>query len=335
MAEKLIRGVSCSSCGGSLEITEGTLLLNCKFCGGSLMVKGDRGIGRTYVALKRSKDEILAKIQKWFGAFNKASDLKISAKFTEIFPVYVPFWRVDGTVIGWVLGDKKEGSGKDAKYVPVERNVNQNYEFTCPACDVGEFGVKWVDLQGDEILPFDLEKVQKTGMNFEVMSTPTDVLAVCEERFLQWGEHSAHVDRKTFSRLFLLNKTCSIVYYPLWIVRYSYRNRVYQVTADGESGDLLFGRAPGNNLYRVFCLIGSLMLGNFVLTTALRNASGNGIMAIGILCLILMAFGFYQFRYGGEVKIEQKDKLNGNDFNNLFPNVKIGSTDLNSLLSRV
>src|SRR5438034_747706 len=133
MADKLIRGVSCSSCGGSLEITEGTVLLNCKFCGGSLAVKGDRGITRTYVALTRSRDEILAKIQKWFAGFSKAPDLKTTAKFTEMFPVYVPFWRVTGTVIGWVLGDKKEGSGNDERYVPVERNVNKNYEFTCPA----------------------------------------------------------------------------------------------------------------------------------------------------------------------------------------------------------
>src|SRR5207247_9054794 len=105
MADKLIRGVSCSSCGGSLEITEGTVVRTCKCCAGRLAVKGDRGITRTYVALTRSRDEILAKIQKWFAGFSKAPDLKTTAKFTEMFPVYVPFWRVTGTVIGWVLGD--------------------------------------------------------------------------------------------------------------------------------------------------------------------------------------------------------------------------------------
>jgi hypothetical protein len=294
------------------------------------MAKGDRGIRRFYVPLSRTREEILERTKKWFSGFNKASDLKTTAQFTEVFPVYVPFWRVNGAVVGWVLGDEKKGSGKDTKYEPVERRVNQKYEYTCPACDVGEFGVKWVDLKGDEILPFDLEEVQRQGMNFEVMTTPTDVLRLCEEEFIKWGESSAKVDRKTFSKLHLINRTFSLVYYPLWIVRYTYKNRIYQVTADAESSDLLFGRAPGNNMYRVFCLMASISIAMFVMTSSLKSADDTP-AALIIVCILAMLFGFWKFRYGGEVKLEQSDRVGQKDFWNLVQKAKLARQDLQSI----
>ena len=44
-----------------------------------------------------------------------------------------------------------------------------------------------------------------------------------------------------------------MVYYPLWVVRYSFQNRTYQVIVDGEDESrVCYGKAPGNNLYRAF-----------------------------------------------------------------------------------
>jgi hypothetical protein len=112
-----------------------------------------------------------------------------------------------------------------------------------------------------------------------------------------------------------VNQSHSIVFYPLWVVRYEYKKRIYQITADGESSDLLYGRAPGNNLYRVACLVASIMLGQFILTTSCRSmlssnsSSDHNPFAFLVVCLVIMAFGFYQFRYGGEVKIEQTSEL--------------------------
>ena len=336
MSERILRGVGCPACGGSLEIVEGTILLKCGFCGTSLLVKGDRGIPRYYVPLKYTKEQILPKVQKWLSGFNKASDLKRQAKFADVFSVYVPFWRVRAKVVGWVLGDVEKGSGSNKTYKPVERHVLQNYEFTCPACDIGEFGVKWVDLQGDEILPFDLAEVQRQGMTFGVLTGANDVLRVCSEKFMEWAEKSARVDRVTFSKLHLINKTYDIVYYPLWVVRYEYKNRVYQVTADAESAEILYGRAPGNNLYRVTCLLTSILIGDFILTSSLRSGSTESDDFVGVLVisLIIMAFGFLKFRYGGEVKKEQKDKLEGNVFFRLFPEVSLESPYLRSIFKK-
>ena len=103
---------------------------------------------------------MLEKVQAWFRKIDKDPGLRKEAKITEIFPVFIPFWRINAKVIGWILGDVKKGSGSKTTYEKVERHVHENYEYTCPACDIGEFGVKWVDLKGDEIRPFHLETVQ-------------------------------------------------------------------------------------------------------------------------------------------------------------------------------
>lgn len=311
MAETLIRGINCPACGGSLEIVEGTVLLNCQYCRTGLLAKGERGISRFYVPVKQSKDAVLVTARKWLGAWNKAFDLQKLANFQESFLVHMPFWRVRATVVGCVLGDIKRGSGNKTTYEPVERRVLKRFEYTCPACDIGEFGVKWVELTGDEILPFNLEAVQMQGMTFEVLTTPADVIKECDSRFMKWAEDSAGVSRKTFSRLHMIGRTHDIIYYPLWILRYEYKKRVYQVTADAEGGELLYGRAPGNNLYRVACLIACIAAGNFMLTSVLcSSSSSDGESSIGflVLCIGLMVFGFWKFRYGGEIKKEQKSK---------------------------
>jgi hypothetical protein len=233
----------------------------------------------------------------------------------------MPFWRVRATVVGCVLGDVKRGSGNKTTYEPVERRILKKFEYTCPACDIGEFGVKWVELTGDEILPFNLEAVQKEGMTFEVLTTPTEVVTDCDRRFMKWAENSAGVSRVTFSRLHMIGRTHDIIYYPLWILRYEYRKRIYQITADAESGDLLYGRAPGNNLYRVISLIACMAIPNFILTSILRSSSssdGEGVIALAIFSIGLMLFGFWKFRYGGEIKKEQRVKGAG-DIKNWLP----------------
>jgi hypothetical protein len=309
MSETILRGVSCPTCAGSLEVAEGTTLLDCQFCGSGLMVLGDRGLPRHYVPVKITKEQIQEKIESWFRKIDKAPDLRREGKITEMFLVFVPFWRVNAKVIGWVLGDVKQGSGKNKTYKPVERHVNQDYEFTAPACDIGELGVKWVDLKGDEIRPFQLETVQAQGMTFGIMTTPTDAINLCDQKFIEWGEKSARVDRITFRRLHKIGSSCNLVYYPLWVTRYEYRNRIYQITADAESGDLLYGRAPGNNLYRVAWLMGSIFTGDFVMTTGLRGGMSDDAIGLLVLCFVIIAVGYRKYRHGGEIKIEQKDKM--------------------------
>jgi len=310
MSEQVLRGVSCPACGGSLDVQEGTLIFSCKFCKAQLLVRGERGVSRYYVALEHQRQDVIAKVAKWFQSYDKAADLRTAARFADVFPVFVPFWNIRGQMRGWMLGENKKTRDKETYWEPVEREIRENHELTHPACDIGEFGVKWVDLKGDTILPFDLESVQKQGMTFGVLSSRDEALQSASETFQDWSESAQKIDRVSFSKIHLVNQDCRLVYYPLWIIRYEYRNRTYQVAIDGQSGDLLYGRAPGNNLYRVYTFLGSIMAANFLLTTIFRSVDldhPGTYLVLFLIAFSVMYWGYKKFRYGGEVKLEQKD----------------------------
>lgn len=324
MADQFLKGLSCPACAGSLEIQLGTVVLKCKFCSANLVLCGDRGAHQYYVPLSVSKEDALEQIKKWFHSFRIAMDLRHKAQFLETFPVYIPFWRIDSRIIGWVCGENKKGSGKDRRIEHVERNINDEKQMTLPACDIGEFGVKWVDLQGDTILPFDLETVQKQGMTFGVLTQQSDALQQAKAKFQEWVEEGAGVEKVTFSKTHALNCKCAIVYYPLWVVRYEYKGRTYQVTADGETPQILYGRAPGNMMYRVLSYIGSVMGSLFLLTSLYRGVDlqdFRAYIALAVVAFAVVFWGYRQFRYGGEVKIEQKDKHKTWNFGDSLPEV--------------
>src|SRR5262249_23788618 len=201
MSQQVLRGVSCPACGGSLDVQEGTLIFSCKFCKAQLLVRGERGVPRYYVGLELKREEVIAKVAKWFQSYDKAPDLRTVARFADVFPVFVPFWNIRGQMRGWMLGDIKKTRDKETYWEPVEREIRENHELTAPACDIGEFGVKWVDLKGDNILPFDLESVQKQGMTFGVLSSKDEALQSAAEKFQDWSESAQRIDRVSFSRI--------------------------------------------------------------------------------------------------------------------------------------
>ncbi len=103
-----------------------------------------------------------------------------------------------------------------------------------------------------------------------------------------------------------------LIYYPLWVLRYTYRGRAYQVVVDGYSGLVLYGKAPGNTLYRAAVLVGGMAIGAFMLVDLSAAAfaiafnikgDGVGVFIVGGLAAIvigfgLMATGYRKFRYG-------------------------------------
>ena len=56
----------------------------------------------------------------------------------------------------------------------------------------------------------------------------------------------------------------ALVYYPLWVARYHYRHRSYQVVVDGYNGRVLYGKAPGNTLYRALMLVAGTAPGHLL-----------------------------------------------------------------------
>jgi hypothetical protein len=274
------------------------------------IVQGERGVRRWHVSAKIEWSQALDAVKGFFSGFNKARDLKSEAQVSELFLVYLPYWRVQAFVAGWIFG--RVSAGKDTTR-PVEVEVMEEMHWNDAAVDVSEFGVHRVAASIQELEPYDAEQLHADGMVFEPVESRSDALEEARLHFLHRGRSKRSLKSKYFEKFHVLRRRLSLVYYPLWVGRYQYRNRNYQVVVDGVRGSVLYGKAPGNIFYRAAMLVGGMAAGTFLLVNGtaiagivLANADdGDGFFLILLPIVIglgLIVGGYRKFRYGEEIE---------------------------------
>ncbi len=296
-----------------VPIPEGQALVHCPFCEQRSFVRGERGLRRYQVAQRVDRDKAFAGLRQFLTGHRAiAGDVAKKAKLTEIFVAYLPFWAVWAKVLGWVFGEERVGSGDDARYEPREIKVAQEMHWNGAACDVGEFGVDSLPLTIQQMEPFDPEELHARGMVFEPLGSQSDAQSSADNDFHQRVRDMADLDKvaQVFTRL--AHRRFGLVYYPLWVLRYLYRGRAFQVVVDGYTGKVLYGKAPGSTLYRAVVLIGGMIVGAF-LSIDVSSAffalafemEGDGVLALLAIGggAFLAGFGimfaaYRKFRYG-------------------------------------
>lgn len=307
--EKVVRGITCPSCGGALDLKEGLRNFNCKYCGTLLVARGESGTIKYHVPKKINRDTAIQKARQWLGSgLSKAKGLQSNSKIDEAFLTYIPYWRVRADVVGWVFGQEQKSTSNGTTYEDKEIKIQRTYDSTFPACDVAELGVKKINLEGDEILPVNFEDLQAQGMMFNIISSEEEIVNKAKAHFVDDSRKSASIDRVSFEHMDLVREDVNIIYYPLWVIRYVFANRTYQVVVDGEDGTICYGKAPGSTLYRAIAGIFATAAGMFLATLfeIFKYSTSKGAFAAYIICLILgiflISWGWKKFRYGGEIE---------------------------------
>lgn len=316
MTDTSSKGLTCPACSFTVPVPEGARLVTCPSCKQRLFVQGDRGVRRWQLRRVVSRDQAERTVRGFFSGMNKAGDLQRKAEIQELFLMYLPFWRVLAAVAGWRLGRVRKD--KDSTK-PIEVEVLEEMQWNDAAVDVSEFGVNRVPLTGHNFEPFDQDRLSAEGMIFEATESATDAVAEAATYFQQAARSKKSLSTTYLEKFHLLRQRLSLVYYPLWVARYQYRNRSYQVVVDGVNNKILYGKAPGNILYRAGALVAGMAIGNLLLVHGTAFAaqvlfyasdSDNDAWAIllipPILGLLAIAQGYRLFRYGEEV--EQIDR---------------------------
>ena len=343
MSNEKTQGLTCPNCQGDVPVPEGVRIVQCPYCDQRSLVQGERGVRRWQVTNKVKRTEAYTHVTSFFSGLRKARDLKSQAQIRELFLVYLPYWRVTAFVAGWMFGRVKKD--KDSTK-PVEVEVMEEMHWNDAATDVSEFGVQRVSIAHQDLEPFDSEILHREAMVFEPSESRTEALAEAERHFTQRGRDQRALSSKYFEKFHTLRRQLSLVYYPLWVARYEYRERNYQVVVDGVKGKVLYGKAPGNIFFRAAALVGGMALGNLLLvngsilavTFASSSSDDDG---IGFFCvpallgLGLMAWGYWAFRYGEEVEEldsgAKKAKLTGGTVKSLTEKLRSGSVDFEEL----
>ena len=240
------------------------------------------------------------------GAFPKARDLAATAVITEIFPMYLPFWRMVGTgkgiACGYSTSTDKDGHTQTTYH---EDSSDAEYLWSVIACQTGDLGIVTPPELNSRLLPYtegDIPVFETTSSRDEAYDqADTDIRMEAHRRA------ASGIETLTFSKTFCIPREFSLLYYPYWIIRYQYRERDYFVVLDGVSGSPVSGRAPGDQTYQAIAAglgsgFGGLFAGFGIAFAAFSDSeyalAGLAGLVIGI---ILVLAGYWVFRFGSEV----------------------------------
>ena len=311
-ARESSQGLICPNCAGVVPVAEGLRVVQCPYCNLHSLVQGERGVRRWQVARRVDRGRAEEGIRGFLGGMRKARDLRRLATIDEMVLAYLPFWRVEATVAGWLFGRVRKDKDETK---PDEHYVFESMNWNDAAVDVSEFGVHRIVVSRNDLQPFDSQALHAGAMVFEPSESRTAALDEARTHFLRRARQAAGQSKTSYENVQLLRPEFALVYYPVWIGRYSYRNRTYQVIVDGASGRVMYGKAPGNILYRAVALVAGLAVGNLVLVngTILAALAQNDDDSLGLLLLPivvgigLILYGYRQFRYGEEVEDKPRE----------------------------
>jgi hypothetical protein len=307
--EETAVGLACPNCQGRLQVPEGVRIIRCPFCDLRSLVRGDRGVLRLQVPRQLDRSTALAKAKGFLRGLDRAPGLSQRADFTDLFVVYLPFWSEWADVAAWFFGKKRVGSGKNRRLEPREVRLMGRRSWNEAACDVQEFGVNDISLAGQSLQGFDAEALHADGLVFEPVSAAGVAWAAAAASIDGDVRAEAGLDVIASERIERLSSRRALVYFPLWVARYTFRNRAYQIVLDGTSGRVLYGKAPGNIWFRAAALVGGFALGALLLVdgTALagRLVWGSDDSDSFLIVLIPIALGgtlmlaaYRRFRFG-------------------------------------
>lgn len=252
-------GISCADCGASLRIGEGERSVRCRYCGAALLIAAPAGV-RTWI-VRCSVSEGAARLAALHHLAEETNGA-VRARHTAILDlrlIYVPFWRMTGRMAGWICGDEivrrvvetsvpgPEGT-RTVRRVEEERRpfsklVCKRVDWSAPACSLRHLGLQGIALRTRmlEWESFD------HGMR-ETINTALPMKSARRARedgyryFTGIVAPSGSMVRA--SRFDLLGEDLSIYYFPVYLLRYRHRDRIFSTTIDGVDGHVIRADVP-------------------------------------------------------------------------------------------
>ena len=301
-------------------MTQGHRLVVCGRCGVRLLVREPGGYSRWYFPAKIGKLEAVGVGSVWLRQHPGINRSARTAPFVQASLLYAPIWEYRALVAGWEFGSKLRTQtvlvGKEDKNEHLELQlVRQKVEeprlgerrFYEAALDLAALGATRPRITGREFaLPLLPGEIEEDALVLEATGTAAEIAAA--------GRRSALTplvgDNTSGTRLFPLRERVTLLFYPLWLLRFRDGNRLYEMTVDGRTGTIFSARAPAGNRQRLLVAVAQMVVLAAVVAIFLRL---HDIWSIGRLPTVIAAvvvslvvlFTARQFRLQGEVEYNE------------------------------
>ena len=253
--QTVTQGFDCTGCGASMTYDASAQSLRCPFCGSEALEEQPtkKSIApRRVLPFSQDKDSAIAIMRKWLGrGFWRPSDLSQTAAVTKIAAVYVPYWVFTAkTFTYWTADSSQTPFGARGDWMPLTGEHRGNYAGVL----IGASGVLTPG-ETTAICPFDLaaavppEQVDLDNAIVEQFRVQRKYARPQARQGLENLEQQAclqHVPgrhRNMKVNLRIEGLSSEAVLFPVWIMAYTYQDRVFRFLVNGQTGKSS-GKAP-------------------------------------------------------------------------------------------
>ncbi len=319
----------------------------CSNCGALSVITGDSGILSFVVLPKVTKSEAIIDIKRWFHSVNMPGDLARNSKLEELEMFFIPFWMIEGEVTGWIYGRTpimKESVRFEGKRrivtqhkvgdEPYEKLLKQKQTWEgigidLPALGTGTLKNKFKKIMKQDFTFANRDSIKKLGRIYETTPTMDELLSRAESKLIaktvilncQGQFEVKYID------LSVIKSHVTVLYYPVWHLKYSYQGRLFQITLDAVDRQILYGRAPLDNSAGVASLVVINMLITLFSFLLFKNSSLLNTIILSIIGTLIFSFGLniYEISLLGEIKLDEEqlsDTGRGNPLQKMWLSIR-------------
>jgi DNA-directed RNA polymerase subunit RPC12/RpoP len=241
----IVNEISCSHCGAPISFEPGEIIATCKYCGYTIVIETGRAFTFDHSMLLNHYDptQIDEPIKSWMrSGFLKPSDLARKSKIIEKELNYLPFWIITveaQTTYKGIFERLTPAVTKDGQ-------IQKEYDWLILARKASDFPTREYQVPLEGKIPYDFRKIEGFA---KTLNSEMDKDEAEEQAKQEIEELHRYLIQKDVDRIIEIKSEIKIdqsvyLHAPIWLIKYEYKGKNYQLWIDGATGTTIKGDIP-------------------------------------------------------------------------------------------
>jgi DNA-directed RNA polymerase subunit RPC12/RpoP len=242
--------ISCDHCGAPLRYSSGEIVVTCPYCGYTVVIDVGKPFTLEHALLPSNFNEKKAinLVKSWMkSSFIAPTGLALRAKFTDVQLYFLPFWIIPLTATSKYRGLFERMGPRIEK----KGTINKRYNWVIFTQRRTEFPTREFNIPLEGRMPYDFRKIPEGAkvLNSEIGENEAIEIAKQQikndHQFLAEQEVDKIIEIETAFKI----DDAYYLHAPVWIMRYKFKGKNYQVLLDGSKGEVIKGDIPTDSLF--------------------------------------------------------------------------------------